>query len=173
MAFNFVVETGEADPDANSYTTVEYADDYSEANTFQSAAWLNLEEEDKQRLLVRSSKQLDVRFTWNGRRVDQDSGLKWPRTGVYDEDGFQIADDVIPRILQDATVEFAMYLMNDDWTAPRTEDQFKEIQVDVIDLKFNTDYARPYVPPTIQTMLQSLGDCITGGRVGFKKIKRT
>jgi len=173
MAFTFVVETGEADSDANSYCSVEFADDYTEANTFESEAWLELEEETKQRLLVRSSKILDVRFKWNGTRVEQDSGLKWPRAGVYDEDGFLIRDDVIPKILQEATAEFAVYLMNDDWTAPRSNDEFAALTVDVINIKFNTDYRRAYIPPTIVSMLDDLGDSSTGNRPNFKRIVRT
>lgn len=173
MAFQFVVETGEGDPDANSYCTVEFADDYSEMNIQRSAEWLALEEEDKQRLLARASKNLDIRFKWNGTRVDSDSGLKWPRAGVYDEDGFIIPDDVIPGILQEATAEFAMYLMSDDWTAPRSEDQFKELKVDVIDIKFDTNFRRSYIPPTIVAMLADLGESNSGSRPQFKKIIRS
>jgi hypothetical protein len=173
MAFTFVVETGEADPDANSYCSVEFADDYIETNIHQSEAWLDLEEEDKQRLLVRASKTIDYRFKWNGTRVDPDSGLKWPRAGVYDEDSFVIPDDMIPRILKEATAEFATYLMNDDWTAPRENDQFRRLQVDVIDVQFNTDYRRAYIPDTLVQMLSGLGSGITGNRPGFKKIIRT
>lgn len=173
MAFTFVVETGEGDSDANSYATVEYADDYVEANIHQSEAWLDLEEEEKQRLLVRSSKTLDVRFKWDGQRVDQDSGLRWPRSGVFDEDGFLIRDDVIPRILQDATVEFAVYLMQDDWTAPRGNDEFSALQVDVISIKFNTDYRRTYIPETIEVMLEGLGNPNNGRRPSFRPIVRS
>lgn len=173
MAFTFVVETGAADPDATSYVDVEYADDYIEANTFQSDAWLALDEEVKQRLLVRSSRMLDVRFKWHGQRIDPDSGLKWPRAGVFDDDGFVISDSVIPSILQQAVCEFAVYLMQDDWTAPRDADQYKRVQVDVIDIQYNTDYRRAYIPQTIVQMLHSLGVGNTGNRPGFKKIIRS
>ncbi len=173
MAFNFVVETGEADPDANSYTTVEYADDYMEADIHKSAEWLDLEEEDKQRLLVRASKTLDYRFKWVGTRVDPDSGLKWPRAGAYDEDGFLIPDNCIPRILQDATAEFAAYLMSDDWTAPRDADQFTAVKVDVIEIKYDTDYRRAYIPDSIAQMLSDLGTGTTGKKPGFKPIRRS
>lgn len=173
MAFAFVVETGEGDADANSYTTVEFADDYIEMNIHSSTEWLALEEEDKQRLLARASKTLDYRFKWNGQRVYQDSGLKWPRAGVTDSDGWYIPDDVIPRILQEATAEFASYLMDTDWTAPRENDEFTEIKVDVIQLKFDTSYRRAYVPPTIEAMLEDLGNANTGTRPGFKPIVRT
>jgi hypothetical protein len=172
MAFTFVVEIGEADPDATSYCDVEFADDYTEANTFQSSDWLALDEEDKQRLLVRASRMLDVRFKWHGQRVDQDSGLKWPRAGVFDEDGFVISDTVIPVILKQATAEFAVYLMQDDWTSPRDADQFKRLQVDVIDVQYNTDFRRAYIPPTLVEMLSALGSSSSGNRPGFKKIIR-
>jgi|GEM_PF-2426778 len=173
MAFSFVVETGDADSDATSYCSVEFADDYVEANHFASADWLAQTEEEKERLLVRASKFIDVRFKWNGQRVDQDSGLRWPRSGVFDEDGFQIADDVIPRVLQEAVAEFATYLMSEDWTAPRDADQFKEVQVDVVDIKYNTDFRRAYVPQTIIAMLEALGLCTTGNRPAFKPIRRS
>ena len=173
MAFTFVVETGEADPDANSYAALQFADDYVDTNSYASSEWLALDDDAKEKLLVRSSKIIDVRFKWNGQRVDQDSGLRWPRAGCFDEDGFQIADNVIPRILQEAVVEFATYLMNDDWSAPRDADQFKEIKVDVLDIKYNTDYRRAYIPDTIVQMLSALGLCTTGNRPGFKPIRRT
>lgn len=173
MAFTFVVEIGAADPDATSYCDVTFADDYVEANIHASVDWLALEEEDKQRLLVRASKVLDIRFKWHGTRVDPDSGLKWPRAGVYDEDSFVIADNVIPKILKEAAAEFAVYLMNDDWTTPRDNDQFKRLQVDVLDVQFNTDYRRAYIPDTLVQMLRGLGVGTTGNRPGFKKIVRT
>lgn len=173
MAFTFVVETGDADPDSTSYCDVEFANDYMEANAFASEGWLALDEDVKERLLVRSSRILDIRLRWNGRRAEPDSGLKWPRAGCYDQDGFLIADTTIPTILKQAVVEFAGYLMNDDWSAPRDNDQYKELSVDVIDIKFNTDFRRAYIPDTVTQMLSDLGSATTGARPNFKPIRRT
>jgi hypothetical protein len=177
MAFSFVVEIGEADPDANSYCTVEFADDYLEANPHVSADWLDQEEEDKQRLLVRASKVIDYRFKWHGTKSDADSGLRWPRAGAYDEDGFEIPDNVIPRILKEAVAEFAAYLMQEDWTAPRSGGgEIAQVKVDVIDVKFNTrpeDAGRGVMPESILAMLESLGNAQTGRRPGFKRIVRS
>lgn len=173
MAFYFLPEDGTGVVNANSYTSVEFALDYSEIVTTKTAAWQQLEEDEQQRLLVRASKQLDARIVWNGKRVDPSSGLAWPRSGVV-VDGVCIPDDVVPLILQEATVEFALYLMDTDWTAPRDNDQFKELQVDVIDLKFDTNYRRGYLPPTIIQMLSALGYASSGsGKVGFKPIIRS
>lgn len=174
MAFSFVVETGIADPDATSYVTVEWADDYIDANIHASADWLALEEEDKQRLLVRASRYLDRNVKWNGTRVDEDSGLRWPRAGVYDIDGFLISDDVIPSALMEATAELATYLMATDWT---NQDESRSgvtgVKVDVIEVKFNADEAiRGSIPQAVIAILEGLGSVNTGRRPGFKKIIR-
>jgi hypothetical protein len=79
MAFSFVVETGTADSDATSYATVEFADDYVEANTSRLRTGLRWTRRTSSASSSASSKVLDIRFKWNGQRVDQDSGLKWPR----------------------------------------------------------------------------------------------
>lgn len=173
MAFSFVVEEGTADPDANSYVTVEFADDYAETNTFHSADWLALSDDTKERLLVRSSKIIDARIRWNGDRVDEDSGLRWPRSGVYDRDGFLIADNVIPVILQEAVVEFALYLMSYDWTAPRTNSEFRQIEVGPINIRFDQEYSQGAFPDIISSMLDGLGYLDEGRRPAFKKVIRT
>jgi len=173
MAFSFVVEDGSADSDATSYVTVEYADDYVEANIHASAEWLALEEETKQRLLVRSSKYLDRVIKWEGERVDGESGLRWPRSGVYDSDNFLIADDSIPAQLKDAVSEMAAYLMNDDWTDQDANRGLKEAKLDVLQVKFDTDKTeRGSVPTYIVAMLDGLGLVSNGRRPAFKKIIR-
>lgn len=172
MALAFVVETGDADPDATSYVSVEFADDYIGVNIHASADWLALDTGDRENLLMRSSKYLDRMVRWEGERVDEDSGLRWPRSGVYDIDNFLIPDDVIPEALQEATAELAAYLMSSDWTQLESGRGLKEIQVDVIELKFETDFTRGSIPAHVMAILEGLGDINTGRRPAFKKIVR-
>lgn len=173
MALEFVVETGDADPDATSYCSVEYADDYIGINVHASADWLAQTESAKQHLLMRSSKYLDQMVQWEGERVDEDSGLRWPRSGVYDRDGFLIPPDRIPEALIDATAELAAYLLESDWTRLESGRGLKEVQVDVIELKFETSFTRGTLPNHILAILDGLGDINTGRRPAFKKISRT
>jgi hypothetical protein len=173
MALNFVVETGSADPDASSYCTVAFASDYIGINQYKADEWAALEEDAQQNLLMRSSLYLDTRFRWNGQRVDRDSGLKWPRAGVYDDDNFVIPDDVIPTVLQQAVCEMATYLMDEDWTQQRTTEQFRELHADVLDIKFNQDFRRGYIPDTLIQMLLGLGFANSGRKPMFKPIVRT
>lgn len=173
MAFSFVVETGIGDSDANSYTEVEFADDYISTNSYASTQWDTLSVDTKQKLLARASKVIDARIIWNGERVDEDSGLRWPRSGVYDRDGFLIPDDVIPIALQEAVAEFASYLMTTDYTAPRSANQFKEIQVGPIDIKYDLTYEQGAFPDIIAAILEGLGRLDSGKKPGFKKVIRT
>lgn len=173
MALPFVVETGSADPDSTSYVTLEFADNYIGINAYKADEWAALEDNDKQNLLMRSTLFLDTRFRWNGQRVEQDSGLKWPRAGVFDDDGFLIGDDCIPPALQQAVCEMATFLMDEDWTVQRTTEQFRELHVDVVDVKFNQDYRRGYIPDTIIQMLLGLGFANSGRKPMFKPIMRT
>jgi hypothetical protein len=175
MTFQFVVETGDADPDANSYTSVEFADDYISTNAFVSAQWAALEEDEKEKYLVRASKYLDRMVKWAGTRVDEESGLRWPRSGAYDADGFEIPDDQIPQILQEAVCELASLLAaGTDWTAPQDGRGLTEIQVDVIDLKYDSGQAaRATLPDYILQMLSDLGTVSSGRKPAFKKIIRS
>lgn len=173
MAFTFVVETGNADPDANSYVDLDFADDYLSINAFVATQWAAQEDEAKEKLLVRASGMLDTLVLWNGTRVDDDSGLRWPRSGVYDADGFQIPDDVIPDVLKEAVCELAGYLMSSDWSQASSTRGIKEIQVDVIQINYDTDVTRPSLPDYIIQMLAALGVVNKGSRPAFKKIIRS
>jgi hypothetical protein len=173
MSFSFVVEDGSADPDANSYVEVDYADDYISTNAFVSAEWAALTDDQKEALLIRSSKYIDTYVRWNGERVDEDSGLRWPRSGVMDQDGFEFADDTIPLILQDAVCEFASYLMTTDWTAPQGTYAMKEIKVDVIEIQYDTKIStRPSMPDFVIQMLSDLGVPAKSTKPNFRKIVR-
>lgn len=172
MAFIFVVETGTGDSDANSYTSVAFADDYISINTFASAQWEALDDEVKERLLVRASKYFDRMIKWEGERVEEESGLRWPRSGVFDADGLEIPSDMIPLVLQEAVAEFACYLMSEDWTAPQSSRGMSEIKVDVIELKFDAEVTRGSLPDYIIAMLSDLGAVNKGTRPAFKKVIR-
>lgn len=175
MAFTFVIETGLALSDANSFTSVEFADDYVDTNIHISADWLALEEGTKQRLLVRASLYLSRMILWEGTRIDEDSGLPWPRAGVYNIDGFLVDEDVIPIELQQATVELAVHFMSGDLASTAsTTSALEEIVVDVIELKYADPVDPEIVPNFVLALIDGLGVLRPKpGRSNFKKIRRT
>jgi len=172
MSFIFTVEVGDADPDANSYADLDYADAYISANSYAYANWTALDETAQQAALIRATKYIDTMVEWYGSRVDPESGLRWPRSGVYDADGFEFPDDQIPAILQDATCELASLLITDDWTQSQPTKGMKELKVDVIELQFDTKMTRPSLPDFVIEMLSDLGSVKRGTRPAFKKIIR-
>lgn len=173
MAFQFTVETGAVVPGANSYVTVQEADDYIVANIHAFTPWSALDDTQKEHLLAWASRYLDQRARWDGQPVSRESGraLRWPRIGVTDRDGTCVADDEIPVQLKEAVIEMARFLISDDRSGDRGQDGLERIKVDVIELVFNTAYRLPEIPNEIKIIIQGIGTLATGTQ-GFGKIKR-
>ena len=171
MAFTFIVEDGSVVTGANSYVTVEEADDYLVANIHVSAIWSALSTAEKQYLLVWGTRYLDQRAVWNGYKTDVTSPLRWPRTGVYDRDKVLIGINEIPQQLKEAVIEMARYLISDDRSVERGQDGLESLKVDVIELVFDKDYRLAEVPNELQYILQGLG-YVRAGSSTFAKIKR-
>jgi hypothetical protein len=66
MTFAFTVEDGSIVPSANSYVTVQEADDYIIQNIHAYPAWESLDLVQKQYLLAWATRYLDRRARWNG-----------------------------------------------------------------------------------------------------------
>jgi len=166
-----VVEDGTVVEDANAYADVAYADAYLAANIHVFAQWDALAQEQKEFLLVWATRELDAQATWRGSKTDEESPLRWPRTGVYDVDGVPIGVNEIPTALKNAVCELARFLMVRDRTQESGREGIKVIQADVVRLEFDEYYRAPVIPPLIGALIRGLG--IVAGGTGFKPIKRT
>lgn len=164
----FVVENGSGNPAATSYLSIEEANDILALNIHITAEWAALVDADKERLLAWASRYLDERTRWFGHRVNEASGLRWPRVGVIDRDGLLIASTVIPQQLKVAVAEMARFLMVADRSAERDQDGLARLKADVIELEFREGYKLPKVPEHMQFILAGLGAVSTGGGVRFK-----
>ena len=164
----FVVENGSGNPAATSYLSIEEANDILALNIHITAEWAALVDADKERLLAWASRYLDERTRWFGHRVNEASGLRWPRVGVIDRDGLLIASTVIPQQLKVAVAEMARFLMVADRSAERDQDGLARLKADAIELEFREGYKLPKVPEHMQFILAGLGAVSTGGGVRFK-----
>lgn len=176
MAFAFLVETGVGLAEANSYASVEFADTYLSINVQQFAAWDALSPTEKQHLLARASQYLDRMIRWNGTKVVEDSGLRWPRAEVYNTDCYLIPDTVIPRELMEAAVELATYFNQQDLTRRVAgSGELEELHVDVIELHYSEAPEQEVVPAWVLALIDGLGVLKTKpGRANrFRKIVRT
>jgi hypothetical protein len=125
-------------PNANSYLTEAEAEAYWEIRPF-SDTW-NSSSQDKEGLLITATRLLDMmlspmrrlvhpqpsssspfqssyyiqRPTWTGSPSSATQALAWPRTGMFNRNGFPIASDAIPDDLKAAVSEFAGWLTKVD-----------------------------------------------------------
>lgn len=102
--------------------------------------WAALTEAVKEVNMRKATDWIDRSFRFVGTRATETQRLAWPRTGAYDNDGYLIASDEIPR-----QVEEAMYIMADlyrsgtyDFSGILTDDAAVERQkVDVIEIEYD------------------------------------
>lgn len=88
MAAIFVVEDGTSKSDANSYTTIAFADQYFE-NHDNPSDWTGSTQAEKEMALRNATQYLDRYYggRWRGRKkdLDENQALDWPRVSAYDD----------------------------------------------------------------------------------------
>lgn len=144
---------------ANSYISLEDADDYFE-NKFQNELWVNLTDEEKQQLLVTSTNRLDAE-TYTGYKTVSTQSLQWPRYGIFDRDGYPYGHDEIPNNLKKALCEYCHFILSaDDRLFNETElhdmAMLKSYKLDMIGYDFNNVKANA-LPSNVATELQAIG----------------
>lgn len=162
-----VLETGAGVPGANSYASLEYADEYFLSHPFYSDSWSGIISSDKRTaLLIAASRQLDVQFLWRGTRVSTTQGLEWPRYGAYDDYGQYISQNIVPERVVQATCEMAYYLSKGDVSQNTQASQgLDRLKIDVIELEFSGSTSQPVVGSAVISLLRGLGDFASGIRV--------
>lgn len=96
---------------SNTYALVAAADTYLDER-LRSSAWTGESDVDvKERALIMATRQIDV-LDFKGYKNSADQALEWPRSDVYDRDGEPYATDSIPTLIQHATFELALDLLN-------------------------------------------------------------
>lgn len=162
-----VVEDGTGIVIANSYLTVEEADDILSVNIHST--WAMLDEITKANLLMWASRVIDERVRWNGKKLHATSGLGWPRYGVRDKEGNLIDDDTVPRAVKVATATLAQHLITGNPEVANSNQNLTELSVDVITLKFDSKLVPDKYPTQIKFILAGLGT-VSMGRGGPKRI---
>lgn len=105
----FTPETGAGVVDANSYIDVATYKSISDLLEYDYSEYTDPTIEAR---LVRATLVLDSQYRrmFPGERKTETQGLEWPRSNAEYIDGVDIADDVIPREIQLATVEMVQIL---------------------------------------------------------------
>jgi hypothetical protein len=167
-------EDGTLVPDADSYVTLVDADAYFAIDAVFAPVWDALEDAEKEAYLKWATRLLDQKVVWNGRRVDRDSSLRWPRTGVYDRDRQLVDDNVIPLQLQEVTFEVAKYLIaGNDPTTSLDAEYIRKLKADVVEIEYQEGTLQPSGPPPfINSLLAGLGRWPGVGNSFFVRIRK-
>lgn len=96
---------------SNSYVTQAEADTHFDGRLDEDFTWAGAAFPVE--ALITAARRLDQE-TWKGIATDSDQALAWPRYGVKDKDGRQIANDAIPTAVKRAQMELAWALLSDD-----------------------------------------------------------
>lgn len=157
---------------SNSYIDVAAADQIMEYRQTTFAVWSALSDDQKGAALISATQMFDA-LDWKGIRAAEGQSLRWPRSGVYDLDGYAIADDAIPSDVQEAVADYAYTVSQGDQFQATGLEGFSEIKVDVINLKLDASDRDSAIPDRILDRLRYLVKSGAGGSIGFASVVRT
>ena len=99
-----IVENGIGLPNADSYVTVEFADDYFSARGVSE--WATLTTAVKEQLLIKATDFIDNIYQWCGKREFETHALRFPRVDIRDYEGAEIKG--IPSCLKQAVCDASL-----------------------------------------------------------------
>lgn len=153
MAFTFDASPSSAT--MNSYTSVEFADDYF-MGSFKGTGWADLDLAVKQGALVQATNFLET-FVYSGLKSSRTQPLQWPRQGMYDNEGNAYSPATVPVKVQQALCEMAFWIYNEE---NRTLDdttllQFNSFKAGPLDVAISAKAIT--VPREVLWLLNALG----------------
>jgi len=119
----------------NSYINVADADTYF-GDLIHAELWTAASEETQAKALVTATKMLDRRY-WAGTKYSDAQALDWPRSGLTDPEGNEVAEDAVPQFVLDATCELALALIEDpSIQAPDDAGNIKSIKTGTVGVEW-------------------------------------
>lgn len=140
----FVFDTDPNSAGFNSFTTVEFANNYLESKL--NTAWFHddPQNEKRQNALIWASRQLSS-LRWKGKKTEITQNLAFPRKYLYIDgvehgsqelyESVQFDWYTVPQFVQEATADLAGDLFVSDTTADSGLAEFERIKIDVIELE--------------------------------------
>lgn len=101
-----IVENGTGLTNANSFVSVDYADDYFSARNVTQ--WASLTDHEKEVLLIKATDYVNASYKFRGKKSTQAQALSFPRINCIDNDGYKV--EGVPNNLKDAVCEASILL---------------------------------------------------------------
>lgn len=127
MAITLITTPG--DPDANSYVSLTEAENYF-AGRLNNSLW-ELNSSSLPRALITATRRIDTE-RFSGIRETRSQALQFPRSLIYDADGYPYDANTIPRNLKNAVCELAYFYLQ--------QNERLVSEVELHDAQFLSDY---------------------------------
>ena len=184
MSLTLIKEDGSGKVDANSYADVAEGDAFHEAHLY-ATDWTGASSGTKTAALVFATRLIDAYYQFRGFKAHDIQALQWPREFARDDDALStqvfpsvqadeyFADNIVPKLLRDATIETARELIK----ANRTDDPDGEglatlAITGTLGLTFDKKDRPPVIPHVAQAMLSKLGEYLQR-RTGVVRLVRS
>lgn len=160
--------------DGTNFTTygtspLNEADSYIKGTVGKGAdAWRALDDDDaKGRLIVQAFRYLE-RKRWQGDKTDDAQATQWPRSGVVDGDGNEVADDEVPQLIIDAQYELAAIFLGDQAaaSAASTGSNIKRVNAKGVEVEFFKATDVSASATKLPTSVQEMVGCFLSSAVG-------
>lgn len=171
MALTLIVEDGSGVENANTYISLANAEIYFESRP-NKAVWTAASDGDKDIALVDAARQMDMMFDWFGSRATENQGLRFPRFGVYDPDGWMYDSNEIPTELKDAQCEIALGSLTEDRTDDPEGIGIKRVKAGSVEVEFDSLKTKGAIPPIVLSMLRHLGNYLPGYGSAHRRLQR-
>ncbi|MBO7715778.1 MAG: hypothetical protein J6S85_19605 [Methanobrevibacter sp.] len=106
-----IVEDGSCVANANSYVSLEDADEYQRSRN--RSDWAELEDNQKISCILKATQYIDSIYDWKGRAKYEEQFLAFPRVAITDNNGFDVSH-IIPSKLKVAVYEAAYFGFKED-----------------------------------------------------------
>lgn len=160
----FVFDPQPSSLTANSYISLSDADDFFVAR-FDSENWDDLSDAEKQGILAHATRRIDAEY-FGGQKTVRQQSLEWPRLFIYDKDGFPTPDDSIPKEVEFATCELALYYINQEdreLTNSMLEDM-EEVKIGPLGYKIKKGRKADQLPQIVDRYLRAIGPSAWRGK---------
>ena len=160
------------DPAANANATLAEVSDYLLNRRMHAAAWAGVAVDDQNRCIIMATSLLDYGMQWNGSIRTMTQALRWPRSGIRDEDGRWGPYDTIPDLVKYATAELAFHLSQRDRLAEPEVLGLGMSSVNLKGIQMSVDAKQilSMIPDFVILMLAALGSPAVGSVSGMRQI---
>jgi len=139
---------------ANAYATTSDGDTYFDER-LNVDAWTSATTDNKERALIMASRRLDAE-RFQGEKAATGQALEWPRVWAFDKDGEEYSSSAIPTVVQHATFELALRLLNDgdtDTFANTGLEEFKRAKVGEMEVERYAGFSAGQLPENVKRII--------------------